>query len=163
VAGEKKDCSDQRGQDKGLAGKDGGGRSGCPSRRGSKADSRESKAEKEDEGRRVREFNEFREAMNQRILEGSNRQVKRFFNLDTRAYDEGALDRETKEMLGLVASLVLRCDECIKYHLQECWSLGISEDKIFEVFNVGLVVGGSIVIPHLREAVAFWDELQQQD
>ncbi len=111
----------------------------------------------------VREFNEFREAMNERILEGSNRQIRRFFNLDTRAYDEGALDRETKEMLGLVASLVLRCDECIKYHIQECWSLGISEEKLFEVFNIGLIVGGSIVIPHLREAVAFWDDLQQQD
>ena len=149
---------DYHGDENGMSGRTGeskesyGNGSGCSETEGLGAGG---------DGGRVRDFNEFREAMNERILEGSNRQIRRFFNLDTRAYDKGALSRETKEMLGLVASLVLRCDECIKYHVQECCSLGISEEKIFEVFNIGLIVGGSIVIPHLREAVAFWDELKQ--
>lgn len=104
-------------------------------------------------------FNEFRDRMNERILSSSNLQVKRFFNLDNQAYEEGKLDKDTKEMLGLVASMVLKCDDCIKYHLQELYKLGLEEEKLWEVFNIALVVGGSIVIPHLREAVDFWDDL----
>ncbi len=112
------------------------------------------------EAEKVEEFNEFRERMNERILDSANINIKRFFNLDTRVYDEGNLSKQTKEMLGLVASLVLRCDECIKYHVQQCHELGLKEEEFFEVLNVGLVVGGSIVIPHMREAVDFWDQLQ---
>ena len=112
----------------------------------------------EDEG-----FNEFRERMNERIMSEDNLQIKRFFNLDDRAYDEGSLDKTTKEMLGLVASMVLKCDDCIKYHLQELYLLDIEEDQLWEVFNIALVVGGSIVIPHLREAVDFWDRMKSGD
>lgn len=108
----------------------------------------------------VDEFNEFRSKMNDRILDQDNLVVKRFFNLDTNAYKEGALSTRTKEMLGLVSSLVLRCDDCIRYHLQSCHEQGISREEFFEIFSVGLVVGGSIVIPHLRRAVAFLDELE---
>lgn len=108
-------------------------------------------------------FNEFRDRLNERILSNSNLQVKRFFNLDTQAYEVGKLDKKTKEMLGLVASMVLKCDDCIKYHLQELYKLELEEEKLWEVFNIALVVGGSIVIPHLREAVDFWDDLNHDD
>jgi len=109
----------------------------------------------------VDEFNEFRQTMNDRILGEDNLVIKRFFNLDTNAYKDGALTGQTKEMMGLVASLVLRCDDCIRYHIQECHGQGVERDEFFEIFGVGLVVGGSIVIPHLRRAVAFLDELGQ--
>ena len=108
----------------------------------------------------VKEFREFRERMNDRILEAGNLEIKRFFALDTRAYDDGALDARTKELMGLVASLVLRCDDCVTYHLTRCLEEGVSEAELFESFSVGLVVGGSIVIPHLRRAVATLDELR---
>ena len=108
----------------------------------------------------IQEFREFRERMNDRLLEAGNLEIKRFFALDTRAYDDGALDTRTKELLGLVASLVLRCDDCITYHLTRCIEEGVSEDELFETFSVGLVVGGSIVIPHLRRAVSTLDELR---
>ena len=98
--------------------------------------------------------------MNERILAEDNQVVRRFFALDTQTYKDAALDRKTKEMLGLVASLVLRCDDCISYHIAECHRVGISREQFFEVFSVGLVVGGSIVIPHLRRAVDFLDQLQ---
>ncbi len=117
----------------------------------------------EGNGNSVEEFNRFRDKMNQRILSGGNLQIKRFFNLDDRAYEEGQLTRREKEMLGLVASLVLRCDECIKYHLQELNKINMSEGELWEILNVGLIVGGSIVIPHLREAVSFWDDLQKEE
>lgn len=108
----------------------------------------------------VEEFREFRERLNQRILSADNLNIRRFFALDTQAYHDGALDTPTKELLGLVASLVLRCDDCITYHLARCVEEGISDAQIFDTFSVGLVVGGSIVIPHLRRAVDTLDELR---
>lgn len=108
---------------------------------------------------RLAEFRAFRERMNARILEAGNLEIRRFFALDDRAYQEGALDRRTKELLGLVASLVLRCDDCISYHVIRCREEGVSEEELFETLSIGLVVGGSIVIPHLRRAVALLDEL----
>ncbi len=112
---------------------------------------------------RLEEFRRFRERMNERILAQQNQQINRFFALDTRAYDEGALDSGTKEMLGLVASMVLRCDDCIAYHVIQCKERGVSREQFFEIFNVALVVGGSIVIPHLRRAVDLLDELEQSE
>lgn len=111
-------------------------------------------------GRMVAEFNDYREKMNQRLLEGNNKVIKRMFNLDTNAYMDGALDARTKEMLGLVASMVLRCDDCIKYHLQKCFELHVTEDEMLEVMAVANLVGGTIVIPHSRRAMEFWDELK---
>lgn len=107
----------------------------------------------------LKQFQEFRLKMNEKILSSGNLEIKRFFSLDKNAYKEGALSTEIKELLGLVASMVLRCDDCIKYHMLSCREIGISDEKIYEAFNVALVVGGSIVIPHLRRAVAFLDEL----
>jgi AhpD family alkylhydroperoxidase len=112
---------------------------------------------------RVGEFSAFRRRMNERILGQDNQVVKRFFALDTQTYKAGALDVKTKEMLGLVASLVLRCDDCISYHVAQCVEAGLDDDAFFEVFSVGLVVGGSIVIPHLRRAVDFLDSLREGD
>jgi len=109
---------------------------------------------------RTEEFNKFREKMNKRILESGDLVIKRFFNLDSAAYKDGALPSRYKEMLGLVASMVLRCDDCISYHLQRCHEEGVEKEELFEVFGIALVVGGSIVIPHLRRAVEFWDELE---
>jgi len=107
---------------------------------------------------RTKEFTAFRQRMNERILAQDNQVVRRFFALDTQTYKPGSLDVKTKEMLGLVASLVLRCDDCVSYHVAQCAEAGVSEDEFFEVFSVGLVVGGSIVIPHLRRAVDFLDQ-----
>jgi AhpD family alkylhydroperoxidase len=109
---------------------------------------------------RLQEFREFREQMNARILESDNLDIKRFFALDTRAYAPGALDGKTKELLGLVASMVLRCDDCITYHVVRCREEGVSRAEFLEAFNVALVVGGSITIPHLRRAVATLDEVE---
>lgn len=109
---------------------------------------------------RLTEFNAYRQQMNDRILAQDNQVVRRFFALDTQTYKPGALDLKTKEMLGLVASLVLRCDDCISYHVAQCHAAGVSRDELFEAFSVGLVVGGSIVIPHLRRAVDFLDRLE---
>lgn len=108
---------------------------------------------------RLEEFRAFRERMNERILEADNLEIRRFFALDHRTYADGALPGRTKDLLGLVASMVLRCDDCIAYHLIRCREEGFSEDELFEAFSVGLVVGGSIVIPHLRRAVALLEEL----
>ncbi|HEX2168164.1 MAG TPA: carboxymuconolactone decarboxylase family protein [Longimicrobiales bacterium] len=108
----------------------------------------------------LQEFREFRERMNDRILASGNLDIKRFFALDTRVYQEGALPAHTKELLGLVASLVLRCDDCVSYHLVRCAEEGVSDDEILESLSVGLVVGGSIVIPHLRRAIATLDEVR---
>ena len=115
----------------------------------------------EGESDRVRQFTEFRQRMNQRILAEPNQVVRRFFALDTQTYQAGALDVKTKELLGLVASLVLRCDDCISYHVAQCREAGVNRDEMFEAFSIGLVVGGSIVIPHLRRAVDFLDKLEQ--
>ncbi|RPE81192.1 carboxymuconolactone decarboxylase family protein [Vulcaniibacterium tengchongense] len=112
-------------------------------------------------GDRVAEFAEFRRRMNERILAEPNQVVRRFFALDTQTYQAGALDVKTKELLGLVASLVLRCDDCISYHVDQCRKAGVNRAEFFEAFSVGLVVGGSIVIPHLRRAVDFLDRLEQ--
>ena len=109
---------------------------------------------------RLKEFTEFRQRMNQRILEQDNQVVRRFFALDTQTYKDGALDHRTKELLGLVASMVLRCDDCISYHVAQCRAAGVQRDEFFETFSVALVVGGSIVIPHLRRAVDFLDQLE---
>lgn len=109
----------------------------------------------------VKEFNAYREKMNSKILDADNLVLKRLFNLDTNTYQEGALSVKTKEMLGLVASMVLRCDDCIKYHLGKCREEGISTAEIFEVFAVANIVGGTIVIPHTRRAVEYWEELSK--
>lgn len=111
---------------------------------------------------RVAEFTEFRQRMNQRILGHDNQVVRRFFALDTQTYKDGALPLKTKELLGLVASMVLRCDDCISYHIAQCKEAGVNRDEFFETFSVALVVGGSIVIPHLRRAVDFLDQLEGQ-
>jgi AhpD family alkylhydroperoxidase len=107
------------------------------------------------------EFREFRERMNAEILGEGNLVINRFFALDGRAYEAGALDVKTKELLGLVASLVLRCDDCVTYHLARCREEGLSRAEVFETMSVGLIVGGSIVIPHLRRAVDRWSELER--
>lgn len=114
-------------------------------------------------GDRVAAFTAFRKRMNERILSEDNQVVRRFFALDTQTYRPGALDGKTKELLGLVASLVLRCDDCIAYHVAQCRQAGASREEVFETFSVGLVVGGSIVIPHLRRAVDFLDRLETGD
>ena len=108
----------------------------------------------------VQEFRSFRERMNERILGADNLEIRRFFALDSQVYQAGALATRTKELLGLVSSLVLRCDDCITYHIARCVEEGVTEDEFFETFSVGLIVGGSIVIPHLRRAVATLDELR---
>ena len=112
-------------------------------------------------GKRVEEFHAFRTKMNERILGADNRAIKRFFGVDTLTYEPGKLDAKTKEMLGLVASMVLRCDDCISYHIEQCKTEGVTDEEMFEVFSVALTVGGSIVIPHLRRGVAFLDELNE--
>ena len=101
----------------------------------------------------LKDFDAFRTRMNETILAGGNLTINRFFALDHRAYEPGALGKKQKEMLGLVASLVLRCDDCITYHILECHEAGVTREEFLEVFSVGLVVGGSIVIPHLRRAM----------
>jgi AhpD family alkylhydroperoxidase len=107
----------------------------------------------------VAECREERERLNQLVLEKANLEVKRFFSLDSQTYRGGALPAKTKEMLGLVASLVLRCDDCVTYHLVRCREEGLGDAELQEVLAIGLVVGGSITIPHLRRAVAAWEEL----
>jgi AhpD family alkylhydroperoxidase len=106
------------------------------------------------------DFNAFRSRMNDLILGAGNLTLNRFFALDQRAYEPGALGTKTKEMLGLVASLVLRCDDCVTYHVVRCHEEGVTREEFLEVFSVGLVVGGSIVIPHLRRAMARLEELE---
>ncbi len=111
----------------------------------------------------IKEFSEYRQRMNDRILAGDNKVIKRIFNLDTNAYKEGALPEATKEMIGLAASMVLKCDDCVYYHLQKCHELGVSRDQVFEVFSLANLVGGTIIIPHLRKAVEFWENLEKGD
>jgi AhpD family alkylhydroperoxidase len=108
---------------------------------------------------RLQEFRAYRERMNARLLETGTQTLRRFFNLDTAAYRDGALDVRTKELLGLVASLVLRCDDCVSYHVIRSVEEGASEAAILETFDIGLVVGGSIVVPHVRRARELLDEL----
>ena len=111
-------------------------------------------------GGSLAQFRAFREKMNAEILGEDNLVINRFFALDGRAYEAGALDVKTKELLGLVASMVLRCDDCVTYHVVRCQEEGVTREEAFEAFGVGLLVGGSIVIPHLRRAVARWSELE---
>jgi AhpD family alkylhydroperoxidase len=105
------------------------------------------------------EFNAYRSQMNEVILGKNNLVLKRLWNLDTNAYESGALDSKIKEMLGLVASMVLRCDDCIKYHLGKCHGLGVTTEEMYEVFAIANIVGGTIVIPHTRRAAEYWEEL----
>ena len=115
------------------------------------------------ESDRVAEFTAFRQRMNARILGEDNQVIRRFFALDTQTYKPGALDEKTKELLGLVASMVLRCDDCISYHIAQSKDVGVTRAEFFEAFSVALVVGGSIVIPHLRRGVDFLDRLESGD
>ncbi len=109
----------------------------------------------------VEEFNQYRSTMNDRILSEDNLVLKRFWSLDTQAYADGALPVKTKELMGLIASMVLRCDDCISYHLGKCAEIGVTTAEIYEVFAIANLVGGSIVIPHTRRAAAFWDALHE--
>lgn len=110
----------------------------------------------------IEQFNQYRSEMNEKILSSENKVIKRIFNLDTNAYAEGALNIKTKEMLGLACSMVLRCDDCVKYHLGKCFENGINDEEIFEVFSIASLVGGTIVIPHLRRAVDYWEQLKKE-
>ncbi|MCF8237914.1 MAG: carboxymuconolactone decarboxylase family protein [Saprospiraceae bacterium] len=109
----------------------------------------------------IKEFNEYRQRMNDVILAKENKVLKRFWSLDNQTYQDGALPVKTKELMGLVASMVLRCDDCIKYHLGTCYELGCATEEIYEVFSVANLVGGSICIPHTRRAAEYWEELIQ--
>ena len=108
----------------------------------------------------IKEFNDYRQKMNDKLLSEDNKIIKRIFNLDTNAFKAGHLDLKTKELLGLVASMVLRCDDCVKYHLETCFKEGISKEEIMETLSIATLVGGTIVIPHLRRAYEFWEELE---
>ena len=108
----------------------------------------------------IKNFRTFRAKMNEEILVSDSLFFKRFFNLDTRTYEDGALSSRTKEMLGLATSMVLRCDDCVKYHLEKCFELGINRDELFEIMAVANLVGGSIVIPHTRRALEYWGLLE---
>ena len=107
----------------------------------------------------LKEFNDYRQMMNEKILAADDKTIKRIFNADTNAYIPGALDVKTKELLGLVSSMVLRCDDCVKYHLIKCHENGVTTQELFEVFGVANLVGGTIVIPHTRRALEFWEEI----
>lgn len=109
----------------------------------------------------VTEFNEYRQKMNDKILGDNNKIIKRIFNLDTNAFAAGALDVKTKELLGLVASTVLRCDDCVKYHLETSHKEGLTKEEVMEALSIATLVGGTIVIPHLRRAYEYWEELEQ--
>jgi AhpD family alkylhydroperoxidase len=110
----------------------------------------------------LNEFNDYRSKMNEKLLADNNKIVKRIFNLDTNAYSEGALDVKTKELLGLVASTVLRCDDCVKYHLETSFNMGVTKEEMMEAMGIATLVGGTIVIPHLRRAYEFWEALEEQ-
>ncbi|MCO6359261.1 AhpD family alkylhydroperoxidase [Roseivirga pacifica] len=111
----------------------------------------------------VEEFNDYRAKMNEKILDGNNVVLKRLFNLDTNAFSPGELDKKTKELIGLACSMVLRCDDCVKYHLGKCHEAGLNKKEVFEAFSIANLIGGTIVIPHLRRAVEYWDALEQQE
>lgn len=111
---------------------------------------------------RLQEFRESREVMNEKILDLNHLGIKRFFNLDSNTYKDGALPSKTKELLGLVASAVLRCNDCIDYHLEQCAQSGSTKEEITDALNVALVVGGSIVIPHMRHAIGTLELLEEE-
>ena len=108
----------------------------------------------------MKDFEEEREKLNELVLEEGTLETKRFFNLDTNVYKDGALSKKTKELIGLISSLVLRCDDCIEYHLNRCYEEDVSDEEIQEALSIGLVVGGSITIPHLRKAVDKWVDMR---
>jgi len=108
---------------------------------------------------KIEEFRNYRKKMNEKILASDNLPMKRLYSLDTLAYQEGALDKKTKEMLGLVSSMVLRCDDCVKYHLEKCYEYGVNSAQIMDIFAIANLVGGTIVIPHTRRALEYWEEL----
>ena len=110
----------------------------------------------------VDEFNEYRSRMNEKLLADNNKVIKRIFNLDTNAFTEGALPKKTKELLGLGNSMVLRCDDCVRYHLEACHKLGISKEEVVEALSISLLIGGTIVIPHLRRAYEYWEALESR-
>jgi AhpD family alkylhydroperoxidase len=113
---------------------------------------------------KIDRFNAYRELMNEKLLAApGNKIIKRIFSIDTLAYKDGTLDATSKEMLGLVASMVLRCDDCIAYHLQQCYTHGVTTEQIVEIFGIANLVGGSIVIPHTRRALEFWEELNETE
>lgn len=107
----------------------------------------------------VEEFNAYRSKMNEKMMEDNNKIIKRIFNLDTNAYMEGVLPKKTKELLGLGNSLVLRCDDCVRYHLEECYKLGLTKEEVVEAMSISLLIGGTIVVPHLRRAFEYWEAL----
>jgi AhpD family alkylhydroperoxidase len=109
----------------------------------------------------IEEFNDYRSKMNEKLLADNNKIVKRIFNLDTNAYAAGALDVKTKELLGLVASAVLRCDDCVKYHLETSHKIGVTKEEMMEAMGIATLVGGTIVVPHLRRAYEFWEALDE--
>ncbi|PQJ81629.1 carboxymuconolactone decarboxylase family protein [Polaribacter glomeratus] len=111
---------------------------------------------------KVQEFNEYRQKMNGKILASDNKVIKRIFNLDTNAYAEGHLSVKTKELLGLVASAVLRCDDCIAYHLETAHKNGVTKEEMMETMSIATLIGGTIVVPHLRRAVEFWEALEKE-
>ena len=112
---------------------------------------------------KVQEFNEYRAKMNEKILASDNKVIKRIFNLDTNAFKEGHLSVKTKELLGLVASAVLRCDDCIAYHLSTAYKNGVTREEMMETMSIANLIGGTIVIPHLRKAVEFWEALEAEN
>lgn len=111
---------------------------------------------------KVQEFNDYRAKMNEKILVSDNKVIKRIFNLDTNAFTEGHLPVKTKELLGLVASAVLRCDDCIAYHLKTAYENGVTKEEMMETMSIATLVGGTILIPHLRRAVEFWEALENE-
>ena len=110
----------------------------------------------------VKDFRDYREKMNKKILDSDNKVMKRIYSVDTLTYQEGSLSSKTKEMLGLVSSMVLRCDDCVKYHLEKCYEFGVTTDELFEIFSIANLVGGTIVIPHTRRALEYWEALQEK-
>lgn len=110
----------------------------------------------------VDEFNSYRSRMNEKLLADNNKILRRIFNLDTNAYTKGALSKETKELLGLGNSMVLRCDDCVRYHLEACHKLGLSKEAVVEAMSISLLIGGTIVIPHLRRAYEYWEALEER-
>ncbi|WP_027078728.1 carboxymuconolactone decarboxylase family protein [Maribacter antarcticus] len=111
----------------------------------------------------IDEFNAYRAKMNDKLLADNNKVIKRIFNLDTNAFSKGALDVKTKELLGLVASTVLRCDDCVKYHLESSHKEGVTKEELMETLGIATLVGGTIVIPHLRRAYEYWEELENKE
>jgi len=111
----------------------------------------------------VAEFNAYRLKMNKKLLDDNNKIVKRIFNLDTNAFTEGMLSKKTKEILGLGNSLVLRCDDCVRYHLEECYKLEMSKEEVVEAMSVSLLIGGTVIIPHMRKAFEYWEALEEAE